>query len=190
MSRLPRRKPRNLFDYFADAVLVLSLLGLVTIYVLWSLCHRPGGAEWHIGDVESSSRLVICSRNDRLVVGVYAPGRRGLWGRAGSLSIDELIADPNLVIEGDLFSWGIAAPHWMIALALSTGVMWWVMVWQSRAELKRRQTEGLCRSCGYDIRASDDRCPECGEPLPPLVLRHPVPPTSSIAPAPLSADAT
>ena len=50
-------------------------------------------------------------------------------------------------------------PHWLPLLLLSAAPLRWWMV--KRTE-KRRSRSGLCVQCGYDLRATPDRCPECG----------------------------
>ena len=52
------------------------------------------------------------------------------------------------------------------AAALAIGAVVWLAVQEriARRILKRLMT-GLCPACGYDLRASPDRCPECGTRL-------------------------
>ena len=50
MNPLPGRRRRSTrFYLFAHTVFVVSLLGLVSVYILWSLGLRPGGFERHLG---------------------------------------------------------------------------------------------------------------------------------------------
>jgi hypothetical protein len=50
-------------------------------------------------------------------------------------------------------------PLWSLALLLALAPGAWIYRAQSR---RRRDRTGLCLVCGYDLRATPDRCPECG----------------------------
>ena len=60
--------------------------------------------------------------------------------------------------------WALQVPHWSLCVAASAPALLWLR--RRRAE-HRRRTAGNCRRCGYDLRASGERCPECGEPVRP-----------------------
>lgn len=55
----------------------------------------------------------------------------------------------------------VLVPHWAAALPLAVPPLLW-----ARGRLRRRRwrKQGRCRHCGYDLRGSPERCPECGKP--------------------------
>jgi len=79
--------------------------------------------------------------------------------------------DPHQLQHGRLdFGWTsahvlrmVAIPDWfpLIFLVAASFVCWRI----SRVPFKR-QTKHLCHGCGYDLRATPDRCPECGTVVP------------------------
>ncbi|HZL36481.1 MAG TPA: zinc ribbon domain-containing protein [Tepidisphaeraceae bacterium] len=73
-------------------------------------------------------------------------------------------ASETLVPSGSGRTWRIVIPFWLAALLLVSPVAGWVIVALRRGSRLRR---GFCRACGYDLRASAVRCPECGTAIAP-----------------------
>ena len=55
----------------------------------------------------------------------------------------------------------LIVPYWQLVLLGATLPAWRLVSWARR---RRRRRPGHCPRCGYDLRASNDRCPECGAP--------------------------
>ena len=87
-------------------------------------------------------------------------GNTGLpWGSGSDDSVwgfnFETVDYPNPEIK-------IGLPYWLLAGIFAILPWRWFVL--HRRE-KRRAMIGCCAACGYDLRASSGRCPECGEPV-------------------------
>jgi hypothetical protein len=58
--------------------------------------------------------------------------------------------------------YAFSLPHWLIVALFTLGLSFPVQRWR----LRKHACVNRCPICGYDLRATPDRCPECGS-IPP-----------------------
>ena len=55
--------------------------------------------------------------------------------------------------------WTLVVPHWFLAALTAVMPLGWIWRWRAA---RRKAIERRCLKCGYDLRATPGRCPECG----------------------------
>ena len=89
----------------------------------------------------------------------WAAARVGYWHGQGEL-MDWSRCEP-LPQLGQVRFGGVYFPHWLAACAAGLpGIS--VVTRRGVRRWRKRDRSGLCVCCGYDLRATPDRCPECG----------------------------
>jgi hypothetical protein len=175
-----RRFARHLFTLCSVASLVLS----VAAAVMWSRSywhmtvvvfgHWPEDntlRSWGLGSLAGGVELW----SERYQGPVYGGGRlRTPWRLYEVTTTGPLSHDP----AGATVSWGGFAyrpekrhgyvpgwprswrvPYWfLVGVTAIPPALWTARAWKRR----RRRGDGMCPTCGYDLRASPERCPECG----------------------------
>lgn len=117
-----------------------------TIWIDRSLGVRPVGKThwepgWHVVDAFMGDPVIV--------EGYREPDGSG-WS----------YRQPHHVKTPDLERWVV--PVWPLALVPLLVCAWEIRRYRSRSSARLRVAAGLCRACGYDVRATPDRCPECG----------------------------
>ena len=95
---------------------------------------------------------------------------KGSWNRGSSARVYLAEANPtsslgryfpallhNRASRGRGF--GLWCPLWCVALVLA---LWPISLLTPASRRRRWRLGGLCEGCGYDLRGSEDTCPECG----------------------------
>ena len=71
--------------------------------------------------------------------------------------------EPEWIRSGPVLrAYVIRFPHWTLLLAFA--ILPAFRGWQLLRSARRR-SENLCPQCGYDLRATPQRCPECGKQM-------------------------
>jgi hypothetical protein len=160
---------------------VLSLMLCVATCVLWGRSHalsemllwqRVNGCGW----VQAASGYLVvglavadCSGQPAESYGLKYSRERASRPVNGLVFLEHEPRDTESNWNWGGFSWyelrqasgpvyAVAvAPFWSIALATAVVPLGW-----ARSRIRRRVQGGHCAACGYDLRATPGRCPECG----------------------------
>ena len=145
-----------------------------TRYVTWS-AYSAGGV-MSLGRTEV--RTEVAALTDAQLAEFRSPPPDFRWSFAGE--VQDLRAVPRRAHslrrflgvdvvsfrapagEGVLRYVDVVAPHWMIASASAVLPALWLVGARRRRRTRERLALGLCARCGYDLRATPGRCPECG----------------------------
>jgi hypothetical protein len=77
----------------------------------------------------------------------------------------------------------VILPVWAPVALLAFLPVRWAVLRRGRWRRDRRIRRGQCVKCGYDLRATTDRCPECGTPAPASHKPTLPPPPAGLAPS-------
>ena len=177
-----RPRPRRRSGWYLQAALLVTALVLLALWIQSRFrsvyVNRTTVVTLRGGDDAAARQYALCSHDGRAwfalarsqaVDGAGQLPRRARWrvGSSDDQPYSRMSAPAWLapVVDWDARQGSkthivyVAVSYWPLITAL--GVVAWATGRSSRL-LRRRARRGLCVTCGYDVRMSPERCPECG----------------------------
>jgi hypothetical protein len=144
---------KRVFGFLAAASFAASL----AVSVIWIRAQWPGELSVQTSSTskvrlgEDGFELMVWNLADRV-------GRRDRdWDFLGIAYASSRIRQAAGVYEIRM-----KLPYWLPLLLSVIVPVRWLVGRRAQARRAARLRAGLCPECGYDLRASGERCPECG----------------------------
>jgi hypothetical protein len=147
-------------------LLVLSLLSLFISIAGWLLSEGALNAGFALGVRRYDVLIPVCGlyffQGDE-VDGIRGQPTDEAWYLGGG----PLVSHPYRTMLGfSLMGWFPTARDWYLVIGFPfwfVGIGSAALAWRSHRRLSGLRVQpGLCRACGYDMRATPNQCPECG----------------------------
>jgi hypothetical protein len=175
MSRLVR--------YISNGLAVLSLILFVVTVAVWvrsyfandwigRVHYAPGieNEDHHLWLISNCGILELSGGGDpiqnfshvRWERRHFLIDKRPLYGMDGPSYLREIgisWQNPTTQITGEI-SWTVNVRLGLLALVTAIATVFFFIPWQ---RVFTHPKAGMCFHCGYDLRATPDRCPECGQ---------------------------
>jgi hypothetical protein len=156
------------------AATVTVLFGLSTIFAFGAATHRRASLSWHSSSANADLVQVMCYHGQfHLTINfLVLPGSSRSTEPRGWHAGADYLHSPGLDFDvgvshhvssrcGAGVYWNRNGPQFDVGLfGLYPTLLLWGLVWLIAR--RKGHEAGHCPKCGYDLRASPDRCPECG----------------------------
>jgi hypothetical protein len=171
---------RPVLRILLNAATVLSLVLCVGAMAAWVRSYRASDLIWW--PLPNQGLLSITTHRGGLLTKVltsvgpsqFSPPLEAGWQRYEPVRYTDAVDSQDTFVNRLGFALDdratssfsmrlLACPYWFIMLLTATLPAARLVGWQRRRRARRlRMGPGCCQHCGYDCRATPDRCPECG----------------------------
>jgi hypothetical protein len=148
----------------------VSLLLALAVAGLWARSVWWQTADWWLYSADLKSEGFVFASVDGVMS--LAWGQSSPFASVPGFDHDDSPYDPSLSPAMkwwrplQLTTWGtdssVSVADWLPLLLFSVLPLWWALQRGPVRIRRQRLRLGLCARCGYEVRATTDKCPECG----------------------------